>query len=210
MADIRNVFNGPFAHKHGHNYQWTEYTGKIPYPRPGTVRPSHLSPNRCHKRNLRPKLRPLSLPIQCPGGTFTPGIPSSKSFSDEAVNFIRSHPLMYHPVYPTHRRPLVVRTGVDYRFTALVVDQVDAVDGRYEVLFLGTGEAPPGVGMSKKMCGIVTFDLSLLRSGDGPESYRSAQRSDDHGGTDARGSGGLPGMFVYKNAALTDIFVLTS
>lgn len=37
MADIRNVFNGPFAHKHGHNYQWTEYMGKIPYPRPGTV-----------------------------------------------------------------------------------------------------------------------------------------------------------------------------
>lgn len=37
MADIRNVFNGPFSHKHGHNYQWTPYTGKIPYPRPGTV-----------------------------------------------------------------------------------------------------------------------------------------------------------------------------
>uniref|UniRef100_A0A669CNU4 Sema domain, immunoglobulin domain (Ig), short basic domain, secreted, (semaphorin) 3Ga n=1 Tax=Oreochromis niloticus TaxID=8128 RepID=A0A669CNU4_ORENI len=110
MADIRNVFNGPFAHKHGHNYQWTEYTGKIPYPRPGT----------------------------CPGGTFTPGIQSSKNFSDEAVNFIRAHPLMFHSVYPIHRRPLVVRTGVDYRYTALVVDQVDAVDGRYEVLFLGT------------------------------------------------------------------------
>lgn len=47
---------------------------------------------------------------------------------------------MYRAVYPIHRRPLVVRTGVDYRFTALVVDQVDAVDGRYEVLFLGTGE----------------------------------------------------------------------
>ena len=39
MSDIRNVFNGPFSHKHGHNYQWTPYTGKIPYPRPGTVRP---------------------------------------------------------------------------------------------------------------------------------------------------------------------------
>lgn len=51
---------------------------------------------------------------------------------------------MIHPVYPIHRRPLVVRTGVDYRFTALVVDQVDAVDGRYEVLFLGTGEAAEG------------------------------------------------------------------
>uniref|UniRef100_A0A673Z088 Sema domain, immunoglobulin domain (Ig), short basic domain, secreted, (semaphorin) 3Ga n=1 Tax=Salmo trutta TaxID=8032 RepID=A0A673Z088_SALTR len=110
MADIRNVFNGPFSHKHGHNYQWTVYTGKIPYPRPGT----------------------------CPGGTFTPGIRTSKDFSDEAVNFMRAHPLMYHPVYPIHRRPLVVRTGVDYRFTALVVDQVDAVDARYEVLFLGT------------------------------------------------------------------------
>ncbi|XP_041953281.1 sema domain, immunoglobulin domain (Ig), short basic domain, secreted, (semaphorin) 3Ga [Alosa sapidissima] len=112
MSDIRNVFNGPFAHKHGHNYQWTAYTGKIPYPRPGT----------------------------CPGGTFTPGLRSTKEFSDEAVNFIRSHPLMYHPVYPIHKRPLVVRTGVDYRFTTIAVDQVDAVDGRYEVLFLGTDQ----------------------------------------------------------------------
>ncbi|XP_051964301.1 semaphorin-3F-like [Xyrauchen texanus] len=110
MADIRNIFNGPFAHKHGHNYQWTTYTGKIPYPRPGT----------------------------CPGGTFTPGLQSTKEFSDEAVNFIRAHPLMYHPVYPIHKRPLVVRSGVDYRFTTIAVDQVDAVDGRYEVLFLGT------------------------------------------------------------------------
>uniref|UniRef100_A0A674A403 Sema domain, immunoglobulin domain (Ig), short basic domain, secreted, (semaphorin) 3Gb n=1 Tax=Salmo trutta TaxID=8032 RepID=A0A674A403_SALTR len=110
MSDIRNVFNGPFSHKHGHNYQWTPYTGKIPYPRPGT----------------------------CPGGTFTPGLRSTKEFSDEAVNFVRAHPLMYHPVYTIHKRPLVVRTGVDYRFTSIVVDLVDAVDGRYEVLFLGT------------------------------------------------------------------------
>lgn len=48
---------------------------------------------------------------------------------------------MYHPVYPIHKRPLVVRSGVDYRFTTIAVDQVDAVDGRYEVLFLGTGES---------------------------------------------------------------------
>ena len=71
MADIRNVFNGPFAHKHGHNYQWTEYTGKIPYPRPGTVRLSHviskvmqsdkpLSSERWHKQTPPPNdfLRP--------------------------------------------------------------------------------------------------------------------------------------------------------
>lgn len=37
MADIRMVFNGPFAHKEGPSYQWVPYTGKIPYPRPGTV-----------------------------------------------------------------------------------------------------------------------------------------------------------------------------
>lgn len=83
---------------------------------------------------------PLLFPYQCPGGTFTPGLKSTKEFSDEAVNFIRAHPLMYHPVYPIHKRPLVVRSGVDYRFTTIAVDQVDAVDGRYEVLFLGTGE----------------------------------------------------------------------
>lgn len=37
MADIRMVFNGPFAHKEGPNYQWMPYMGKMPYPRPGTV-----------------------------------------------------------------------------------------------------------------------------------------------------------------------------
>lgn len=43
MADIRMVFNGPFAHKEGPNYQWVAYTGKIPYPRPGTVSKTDLT-----------------------------------------------------------------------------------------------------------------------------------------------------------------------
>lgn len=43
MADIRMVFNGPFSHKEGPNYQWVAYTGKIPYPRPGTVSLAILS-----------------------------------------------------------------------------------------------------------------------------------------------------------------------
>lgn len=159
MADIRNVFNGPFAHKHGHNYQWTEYTGKIPYPRPGTVGFCHVMSkmtqwnktqmlkfkSKGSHQMMHTKSPLLFFSTQCPGGTFTPGIRSSKNFSDEAVNFIRAHPLMFHSVYPIHRRPLVVRTGVDYRYTALVVDQVDAVDGRYEVLFLGTGETTSGM-----------------------------------------------------------------
>ncbi|XP_078520641.1 semaphorin-3F-like [Lissotriton helveticus] len=110
MSDVRTVFNGPFAHKEGHNYQWAPYLGRIPYPRPGA----------------------------CPGGTFTPGLRSTKEFPDELVNFIRAHPLMYNAVYPVQRQPLVVRTNVDYKFTSIAVDLVDAVDGRYEVLFLGT------------------------------------------------------------------------
>ncbi|KAE8611853.1 hypothetical protein XENTR_v10012619 [Xenopus tropicalis] len=110
MSDIRMVFNGPFAHKEGPNYQWMPYTGKIPYPRPGT----------------------------CPGGTFTPSMKSTKDYPDEVINFMRTHPVMYNPVYPVHRQPLLVRTNVNYRFTTIAVDQVDASDGRYEVLFLGT------------------------------------------------------------------------
>uniref|UniRef100_W5KI83 Semaphorin 3F n=1 Tax=Astyanax mexicanus TaxID=7994 RepID=W5KI83_ASTMX len=110
MADIRMVFNGPFSHKEGPNYQWVAYTGKIPYPRPGT----------------------------CPGGTFTPNMKSTKDYPDEVINFMRNHPTMYNPVYPVHKRPLVVRTNVDYEFTTITVDQVTAADGNYEVLFLGT------------------------------------------------------------------------
>ncbi|KAG9329882.1 hypothetical protein JZ751_028707 [Albula glossodonta] len=144
MADIRNVFNGPFSHKHGHNYQWTAYTGKIPYPRPGTV--ISVAVAVAVAAIVAVEAPVGSVPsttvdvnqMACPGGTFTPDLRSTKQFSDEAVNFVRNHPLMYHPVYPIHKRPLVVRTGVDYRFTTVAVDLVDAVDGRYEVLFLGT------------------------------------------------------------------------
>ncbi|XP_032655196.2 semaphorin-3F-like [Chelonoidis abingdonii] len=112
MADIRMVLNGPFAHKEGPNYQWMPYTGKMPYPHLGT----------------------------CPGGTFTPSMKSTKDYPDEVISFMRSHPLMYHAVYPMHRQPLVVPSNVHYKFTTVAVDQVDAADGRYEVLFLGTGD----------------------------------------------------------------------
>lgn len=44
MADIRMVFNGPFAHKEGPNYQWMPFSGKMPYPRPGTVRAPIIPP----------------------------------------------------------------------------------------------------------------------------------------------------------------------
>ncbi|XP_074872165.1 semaphorin-3F-like isoform X3 [Carettochelys insculpta] len=110
LSAVRAVFNGPFAHKEGHSYQWVPYTGRVPYPRPGA----------------------------CPGGTFTPGLRSTRELPDELVSFVRSHPLMYEAVYPVPRRPLLVRAGLPYSFTALAVDLAAAADGRYEVLFLGT------------------------------------------------------------------------
>lgn len=54
---------------------------------------------------------------------------------------MRNHPVMFNPIYPVGRRPLVVRTNADYRYTSVAVDQVTAADGNYQVLFLGTGES---------------------------------------------------------------------
>ncbi len=68
---------------------------------------------------------------------------STKDYPDEVINFMRNHPTMFNAVYPVHKRPLVVRTNVDYEFTTITVDQVAAADGNYEVLFLGTGELAP-------------------------------------------------------------------
>uniref|UniRef100_A0A671L854 Semaphorin-3C-like n=1 Tax=Sinocyclocheilus anshuiensis TaxID=1608454 RepID=A0A671L854_9TELE len=110
MADILTVFNGPFAHREGPNFQWVTFQGRIPYPRPGT----------------------------CPGGAFTPHIQSTKEFPDDVVTFVRNHPIMFNPIYPVGRKPLVVRTHADYKYTSIAVDQVTAADGHYQVLFLGT------------------------------------------------------------------------
>lgn len=77
--------------------------------------------------------------LQCPGGAFTPDIQTTKEFPDDVVTFVRNHPVMFNAIYPVGRRPLVVRTNADYKYTAVAVDQVMAADGNYQVLFLGTG-----------------------------------------------------------------------
>ncbi|XP_074798656.1 semaphorin-3C isoform X2 [Natator depressus] len=112
LSEIQTVFNGPFAHKEGPNHQLIPYQGRIPYPRPGT----------------------------CPGGAFTPNMRTTKEFPDDVVTFIRNHPLMFNPIYPIHKRPLIIRTGTDYKYTKIAVDRVNAADGRYHVLFLGTDQ----------------------------------------------------------------------
>ncbi|XP_023664833.1 semaphorin-3D [Paramormyrops kingsleyae] len=110
MADIRAVFNGPYAHKEGPDHRWVEYEGRIPYPRPGT----------------------------CPSRTYDPRIKTTKDFPDDVISFIKYHPMMYKAVYPVTGRPVFTRINADYRLTQIVVDQVAAEDGQYAVMFLGT------------------------------------------------------------------------
>lgn len=57
MADIRMVFNGPFAHKEGPNYQWMPFSGKMPYPRPGTVSTPYVSLLFMARLSSNPELR---------------------------------------------------------------------------------------------------------------------------------------------------------
>ncbi|XP_053741421.1 semaphorin-3ab [Synchiropus splendidus] len=109
MTDIRRVFLGPYAHRDGPNYQWVPFQGRVPYPRPGT----------------------------CPSQTFG-GFDTTKDLPDEVVTFARSHPAMFNPVYPMNHGPIIVKTDVDYQFTQIVVDKVEAEDGQYDVMFIGT------------------------------------------------------------------------
>lgn len=69
------------------------------------------------------------------GGQFA----SSKGYPDEVLRFVRSHPLMFQPVQPVHRRPILLDTDGGRRLTEIAVDRVEAEDGHYNVLFIGTG-----------------------------------------------------------------------
>eukprot|EP00064_Thunnus_orientalis_P012871 superscaffoldBa00002023_g12907 len=113
MADIREAFNGPFAHKEGPDYQWGAYEGRVPYPRPG-VCPSKI--------------------INQPGREFG----STKDFPDSVLQFARNHPLMWRPVYPAMRQPVLVKANIPYKLKQIVVDRVEAEDGQYDVMFIGT------------------------------------------------------------------------
>ncbi|KAG8439988.1 hypothetical protein GDO86_005963 [Hymenochirus boettgeri] len=110
MADIRGVFNGPYAHKESPDHRWVQYDGRIPYPRPGT----------------------------CPSKTYDRTIKSTKDFPDDVISFVKNHPLMYKAVYPIHGKPVFTRLNVDYKLTQIAVDHVVAEDGQYDVMFLGT------------------------------------------------------------------------
>ncbi|AWP09367.1 putative semaphorin-3ab-like isoform 2 [Scophthalmus maximus] len=109
MEDVVRAFKGNFLHKEGPQYKWAEFTGQVPYPRPGT----------------------------CPSSTYG-SYSSTREYPDDVIFFSRTHPLLQENVLPLGERPLLVRVGVHYKFSKLLVDRVEAVDGTYDVLFIGT------------------------------------------------------------------------
>ncbi|XP_034032524.1 semaphorin-3E isoform X2 [Thalassophryne amazonica] len=114
MDDIRAAFNGPFAYRERPEHHWTPYEDRVPYPRPGSC---------ASKVN---------------GGAFS----SSKEFPDEVLRFVRSHPVMYRPVLPLHRRPVLLQTEPGRRkLMQIAVDRVQAQDGHYHVLYIGTDDS---------------------------------------------------------------------
>lgn len=82
----------------------------------------------------------LCVSPQCPSETYDALHKSTRDFPDEVVSFMRQHQLMWEPVLPVGRRPILTRVGADSMLRRVVVDRVDAEDGAYDVLHLGTGE----------------------------------------------------------------------
>ncbi|XP_068168697.1 semaphorin-3E [Antennarius striatus] len=114
MEDIRAAFNGPYAYRERPEHHWTPYEDRVPYPRPGSC---------ASKVN---------------GGGFS----SSKEFPDEVLRFVRSHPVMYRPVLPQHRRPILLQTEPGRKkLTQIAVDRVQAQDGHYHVLYIGRDDS---------------------------------------------------------------------
>ncbi|KAM6956285.1 semaphorin-4G-like [Aplochiton taeniatus] len=112
LPEVQQAFQGPYMEKQDSGSMWSQYTGKVPDPRPGT----------CITDGLRAK-----------------GINFSTSLPDDVLNFIRRHPLMSQHVRPLDRRPLLFRRTTDY--TTMAVQAVQALGGNmYHVLFMGTDD----------------------------------------------------------------------
>ncbi|NWR37977.1 SEM3D protein, partial [Tachuris rubrigastra] len=138
MAAVRAAFSGPFAHKEGFDYRWVEYKGRVPYPRPGTVRGWGALAVGSGTDCPGPYAAPCV--TQCPSETYDPLLQSTKDFPDEVISFMRSHQLMWEPVYPQGRQPVLVRVNVPYRLRRLLVHRLEMESRHYDVLFLGTDE----------------------------------------------------------------------
>ncbi|XP_036845857.1 semaphorin-4G [Oncorhynchus mykiss] len=112
LSEVQRVFDGPYMENQDSGAEGSEYTGKVPDPRPGS----------CITDQLRSR-----------------GINSSTSLPDDMLNFVRRHPLMSQQVMSTEQRPLLFRRTTDY--TQLVAHRVEGLDGQnYHLLFMGTDD----------------------------------------------------------------------
>uniref|UniRef100_A0AAR2J8V2 Sema domain-containing protein n=1 Tax=Pygocentrus nattereri TaxID=42514 RepID=A0AAR2J8V2_PYGNA len=113
MTDIQQAFDGPYMEsQEDTSAKWTEYSGKVPEPRPGS----------CITDRLRAR-----------------GINFSTDLPDDVLHFVRRHPLMAKQILPVGGRPLLFRRSVDY--SKIAVHRVTALDGQtYHMLFIGTDE----------------------------------------------------------------------
>ena len=86
--------------------------------------------------------------------TAQPGRPfgSTKNYPDEVLQFARAHPLMFWPVRPQQGRPVLVKTHLAQQLRQIVVDRVEAEDGTYDVIFLGTGGWAEWGGWAGEVC----------------------------------------------------------
>lgn len=87
--------------------------------------------------------------------TAQPGRPfgSTKDYPDDVLQFARAHPLMFRPVRPRRGRPVLVKTHLAQQLRQIVVDRVEAEDGTYDVIFLGTGRWAAWGGRAGEACG---------------------------------------------------------
>lgn len=69
-------------------------------------------------------------------------VEDSRTLSDTAINFIKTHPLMDKAVPSFLARPILIRVSLQYRFSAIAVHpQVQAMNGnKYDVMFVGTDD----------------------------------------------------------------------
>lgn len=68
---------------------------------------------------------------------------------------------MWRPVYPTLRQPVLVKANIPYKLTQIVVDRVEAEDGQYDVMFIGTGGSFQSIHMSIWNWNLRLFAMAL-------------------------------------------------
>ncbi|KAL8187430.1 UNVERIFIED_CONTAM: Semaphorin-4G, partial [Gekko kuhli] len=110
ISEVQAVFEGTYMEYQDSSRKWSQYSGEVPEPRPGS----------CITDRARKS-----------------GFNSSQDLPNSVLDFVKLHPLMYEEVKPADGDPLLVKKNLIY--TQIAVDRIRALDGQdYDVLFLGT------------------------------------------------------------------------